>query len=253
MSLSTAEIERYRREVEHDPGSMRFVPLAEALRKSGQLAEATEVLERGLGHHPKLRSAQVVQARLWRDLGQGQRALTLLEELYPLDAGNVALAELYCELLIAFDHLEKAAEVLRVAQFTGLPDPVRMRLEATLEAARFPDAVDEADLDDLSSLAGVMTLPGLFLEELGDPFAVPIVAARVGRSGSRTAAKAIWREVARLHPAFATRAGRELARLDGIAGRLPRTGGPSVLPVPADPPAVARALREWAERLGLDV
>jgi hypothetical protein len=148
------------------------------------------------------------------------------------------------------DHLAQAEEVLKRAQYTGLPEASRTRLEVALEQARFPaDAID----DDLSSLSGVMTLPGLYLEELGDPFAVPVVAARVTKSGKRLAAKAIWREVARLHPTFSGRANREIARLDGIAGRLTPPADPAVQLSPRDPAKVAAALREWAGQLGLDV
>jgi|GEM_PF-6185402 len=253
MAYISPDIERYRRELEADPTSLRFVPLADALRRSGDLDAAETVLSAGLERHPKLRSAQVVRARLWRDQGRRTRALTLLADLYPQDAGNVALTELYCELLIELNHFDKAEEVLQRAQFTGVPDATRSRLEAALELARFPAADVEDDDPNLSSLTGVMTLPGLFLEELGDPFAVPVIAARVGRTGKRSAAKAIWREVARLHPSFSARANREIARLDGIAGRLPRGVGPAVMPTPTDPSAAAQRIRAWAEQLGLDV
>ena len=252
MAFGARDIEHYRREVAQDPDSLKFVPLAEALRRSGELDDAERVLQAGLEHHPKLRSARVVQARLWRDQGKRTRALTVLADLYPQDAGNVALTELYCELLIDLGHLDRAEEVLHRAQYTGVPDGTRSRLEAALEAARFPS--DEIEDDgDLSSLTGVLTLPGLFLEELGDPFAVPVVAARVGRTGQRAAAKAIWREVARLHPAYSGRASREIARLDGIAGRTGVTAQPAIVPAPAAPADAARAIRAWATTLGLDV
>jgi len=250
----SSDIVQYRRELQADPRSLRFVPLAEALRRAGELDEATDVLASGLRFHPGFRSAIVVQARVHRDRGRRDKALALLDDLYPRDAGNVALVELYCDLLIEAARLDDAESVLRRAQFTGMPDDTLARLEEALEYARAPEPVDDLDeIEDLSSLSGVMTLPGLFLEELGDPFAVPIVAARVARSGRRSAAKAIWREVARLHPSHAALANRQIARLDGIAGRIPRSDGPTVVLSPAEPEAAAARVRAWADRLGLDI
>ncbi|HCH64954.1 MAG: hypothetical protein CL927_14955 [Deltaproteobacteria bacterium] len=252
MTYSDEEIAQYRRDMEADPTSRRFVPYAEVLRQSGALEEAEDILEQGLGIYPNLRSAHVVRARIWRDQGKNERALRLLAELYPQDAGNVTLTELYCELLIELGQFAGADEVLRRAQYTGFPEATRLRLAEALGEARFPS--DDFEKEDISSLGGVLTLPGLYLEELGDPFVVPIVAARVGSAGHRTAAKGLWQEVARLHPSFSTRASREVARLDGIAGRQLRQAPAVVaLPEPTDPAATARAVRAWAAQLGLDV
>jgi tetratricopeptide (TPR) repeat protein len=250
----SADIAQYRKELQNDPRSPRFVPLAEALRRVGELDEAWDVLRSGLRLNPGFRSAIVVQARIHRDRGRRDKALILLDDLYPRDAGNVVLVELYCDLLLEAGRLDDAEAVLRRAQFTGVPDTTLARLEESLENARSPEPVSGFDeFEDLSSLGGVMTLPGLFLEELGDPFAVPIVAARVARSGRRTAAKSIWREVARLHSSHAALASRQIARLDGIAGRIPRTEAPHVVLSPSEPEAAAACVRAWAERLGLDI
>jgi tetratricopeptide (TPR) repeat protein len=250
MAFITQDIERYRRDVDQDPASIKFVPLADALRRAGDLDGAERVLVGGLAHHPSLRSAQVVQARLWRDLGRPTKALALVSTLYPQDAGNVSLTELYCELLLQMGHLDKASDLLEQARFVGFPSAKIARLTAEVERARASTSgLDE--VIDLSSLSGVMTLPGLFMEEIGDPFAIPVVAARVSRSGRRTAAKAIWTEVARLHPEQNARANREISRLSGIAGCLPRAIPPSILP--PSPDAAAASIRVWAKHLGLDV
>jgi tetratricopeptide (TPR) repeat protein len=252
MAYTDEELEQYRRELASDPTSRRFVPFAEMLRQAGALDEAEAVLSQGLEHHPNLRPAHVVRARIWRDQGHNERSLGLMAELYPQDAGNVALTELYCELLIELGHFTDADEVLRRAQYTGFPEATRVRLAEALGEARFPRESFEAE--DVSSLGGVLTLPGLYLEELGDPFALPIVAARVGSAGNRKAAKNLWREVARLHPSFSTRANREITRLDGIAARAAAPDvGPVPLPGPRAPRVVAAAVRAWADKLGLDV
>jgi tetratricopeptide (TPR) repeat protein len=248
------DILQYRRDLQTDPRSLRFVPLAEALRRSGELHEARQVLASGLRFHPGFRSAIVVQAKVFRDLGRRQKALSILDELYPRDSGNVALVEVYFELLVDVGRLDDAEAVLRRTQFTDMADSVLARLEEQLEEARSPDSLEELDdLEDISSFSGVLTLPGLFLEELGDPFAVPIVAARVSRVGHRAAAKAIWREVARLHPAHAGMANRQIARLDGIAGRIQPVVAPTVVLTPAAPEVAASRIRAWAECLRLEI
>jgi len=250
MAFITQDIERYRRVLEQEPASITFVPLADALRRSGDLDGAERALATGMTHHPTLRSAQLVQARIWRDLGRPTKALALVSKLYPQDAGNVALTELYCELLIQLGHLDKARDLMKQAGFVGFPSVIVERLSVEVERARL-SSEGEAQVIDLSSLSGVMTLPGLFMEEIGDPFAVPVVAARVARSGRRMAAKAIWTEVARLHSAQSARANREVSRLSGIAGRLPRAVPPSILP--PSPDAAAARIRVWAKQLGMDV
>ena len=252
MNYSDEEIAQYRHDFEADPTSRRFVPYAEVLRQNGDLEAAEAVLAQGLEVHPNLRSAHVVRARIWRDQGYDQRALGLLAELYPQDAGNVTLTELYCELLIELERFTEADEVLRRAQYTGFPEATRVRLSEALGEARFP--ADDFANEDISSLGGVLTLPGLYLEELGDPFAVPIVAARVGSAGHRKAAKTLWQEVARLHPSFSTRANREASRLDGIASAASGLEADTAeLPTPQNAAAAARLIRQWASKLGLGV
>ena len=249
MAYSPEEIEQYRREYEADPSSRRFVPYAEVLRQTGALDEAEAVLSAGLEEHPNLRSAHVVRARIWKDRGFLERALRLVAELYPQDAGNVTLTELYCELLIEMEQFVEADEVLRRSQYVGFPEETRARLAEALGQARFPS--ESFEHEDISSLGGVLTLPGLYLQELGDPFAVPLVAARIGSAGKRRAARTVWEEVARVHPSFSTRANREIDRLD--ASSAAGVGVVSEFTEPRDPEAVAVAVREWGLLLGLDV
>lgn len=248
------DIVQYRRELQADPRSLRFVLLADALRRAGELHEARQVLDSGLRFHPGFPSAVVVQAKVLRDLGHDDQALSLLDELYPREPEDEALVEVYCELLIPAGRYDIAADVLRRAAAANLSEAVVERLGGLLEAALSPEPVEELeDFEDLSSFGGVMTLPGLFLEELGDPFAVPIVAARVGRAGRRAAAKAIWRDVAQQHPAHVAMANRQIARLDGIAGRIQLPRAPAVVPAPLDRAEAAGRIRSWAERLLLDI
>ena len=86
-------IAQCKRELRQDPASLRFVQLAEALRKLGRFREAEEALADGLLSHPGLNSARLVLARVYADTNRRAEALTILDELYPKDSGNVLPGE----------------------------------------------------------------------------------------------------------------------------------------------------------------
>jgi tetratricopeptide (TPR) repeat protein len=58
----------------HDPTSLVFVPLAEALRKRGQLDPALTVAQRGIARYPDLADGHDLVARIQADRGQGDAA-----------------------------------------------------------------------------------------------------------------------------------------------------------------------------------
>ncbi len=177
MAATSVDVDRLRREVRADPGSMRWVPLADALRRSGELDEAEQVLQRGLAAHPGLRSAMLVLARVAVDQGDTDRALGLLDELYPRDRENIALVQLYVPQLVLAGRLAEAEAVIDAAGFSGLPGDLLDELRAQLPVTLGPEAMDEV----------LPSLPGSSLEPMTDLFAVPRVDRRVAdrRSGVR--------------------------------------------------------------------
>ncbi len=207
MSQSAA-ISRLRREVDADPRSLRFVPLAEALRREGYLGEAEAVLERGLGFHPGLNSGRLVQARLFADTGRREAALAVLDELYPRDSGNVALVVLYLDLLTWARRTDEARVLLDRAELVGVPEHVRReyadRLDEALWTDERPGLADEtwpppthAD----PSLAPPVEEPSPSpWEGRSDPFATAVVARRLERGGRLEAALRIWKDLAAESP-----------------------------------------------------
>ena len=177
MAAPSADVDRLRRELRADPASMRWVPLADALRRAGELSEAEQVLQRGLASHPGLRSAMLVLARVAVDLGDTPRALTLLDELYPRDRENIALVQLYVPQLVSAGRLSEAEAVIDAASFSSLPPDLLDELRAQLPVTLGPEAMDEV----------LPSLPGSSLEPMTDLFAVPRVERRVAdrRSGVR--------------------------------------------------------------------
>lgn len=267
----TSDIARLRREVSSDPRSLRFVQLGEALRREGYLGEAEAVLERGLEVHPGLNSARLVQARLWADTGRGGPALTILDELYPRDSGNVKLVSLYLRLLVEAGRHDEARILLDRADMVGVPEAVRAEIGARLDEAlweqpggfaddTWPPAPSLHPLPDDPSAAMPVALPtpppppdpvaDPTPPEV-DPFATPTVAVRLERAGRLSAALAIWEQVAAAWPDrvdIAARVADLRFRIDSGAETL--QGELMAFGLPEPPPEAARALlKRW--RAGL--
>ena len=201
-------IARYRRELRADPASLRFVPLAEALRRVGRLVEAEDVLADGLILHPGLNSGRLVLARVYADSDSRAAALSILDELYPRDSGNVALVSLYLELLVDAGRMDDARVLLDRAEIIGVPAEVRQsvmaRIEASLWAEREADAAVVTPIGpptgSREALREPITLPDTNLKALVDPFAIEVVAERLERAGRFDAALRIWEELAMVRP-----------------------------------------------------
>lgn len=230
VSLDPERRDRFQREVERDPGSLRAVPLGDALRRDGDLAAAEGVVRRCLAAKPGLRTAQLVLARVLVDKGDLDEAEELLDELYPRDSSNVVLTEVYAEVLIAQGRLGEAREVVERGAFIGLPHAVRQGLIARIES------------DALGGPA--VTLPGAFLEPVDDGHLGPLPG-----DAAPAEALAAWpsggHESDADHDPFATP--RVLARIAAPAAPRPPA---AVLPVD-DPEGRARRLAAWALRVGV--
>lgn len=68
------EIRRLSDDLARDPSSLAFMPLADALRRAGQLDLALRVAVRGLDRHPYVADAHDVLARIHADRGDLERA-----------------------------------------------------------------------------------------------------------------------------------------------------------------------------------
>ena len=91
---SNLKIDDLRSRIRLDPKSRVFYPLAEELRKIGQVAESERVLRVGLEHHPTYLSAWVSLGRVLRDQHKDAEAIEALKKALQLDPGNVVAARL---------------------------------------------------------------------------------------------------------------------------------------------------------------
>lgn len=82
------EIRRLSDDLARDPSSLVFLPLADALRRTGQLDVALRVALRGLDRHPYLADAHDVLARIHADRGDVERAADEWEMALRLDPSH---------------------------------------------------------------------------------------------------------------------------------------------------------------------
>ena len=95
------KIEELRSKLKADPKSRLFFPLAEELRKAGQLGEAEQVLRAGLTTHATYLSAWVSLGRVLRDQHKEREAIEPLSKAMGLDPGNLVVARLLAETHLA--------------------------------------------------------------------------------------------------------------------------------------------------------
>ncbi|HEX9983429.1 MAG TPA: tetratricopeptide repeat protein [Thermoanaerobaculia bacterium] len=98
---SNPKIEELRFRLKTDPKSRLFFPLAEELRKAGQLTEAESVLRSGLTTHPAYLSAWVSLGRVLRDQKKDPEAVEALTTALQVDPGNVVAARLLADAYFA--------------------------------------------------------------------------------------------------------------------------------------------------------
>src|SRR5687768_11686300 len=82
------EIRRLSDDLARDPSSLVFMPLADALRRAGQLDLAMRVALRGLDRHPYIADAHDVLARIHADRGELERASDEWEMALRLDPSH---------------------------------------------------------------------------------------------------------------------------------------------------------------------
>ncbi|MBZ0114299.1 MAG: tetratricopeptide repeat protein [Thermoanaerobaculia bacterium] len=104
---------------EQDPSSRIFVQLAEAHRRRGEVAEALDVLEKGLAYHPRYLSANIVQARCYLEQHQGEKARKVLEAVVVRDPTHLVAGQLLVETHLQLDQRSAALDALERYRLLG--------------------------------------------------------------------------------------------------------------------------------------
>src|SRR6266567_3106284 len=135
---SNPKIEELRFRLRTDPKSRLFFPLAEELRKIGQLHEAESVLHTGLSSHPTYLSGWVCLGRVLRDESK-------LAETYDAMGDKVEAIKKYKlvrallppdqEIDARIEHLHRELNPPRVAEPEPEPEPFPEEESPFVEAA----------------------------------------------------------------------------------------------------------------------
>ena len=135
-----------------DPESRLFLPLAEAYRAAGRLADAERALREGLVRHPGHHSARASLGRVLRESGRNEEALLVLEQVRAAAPENLLAQRLLAKLRDEHGAVESPGG-------EGAA-PVRSRpMEAARSAEDAP--VPPSPADELSSV----TLAELYLQQ----------------------------------------------------------------------------------------
>ena len=140
-----------------DPDGRGFVPLADALRKSGDLVEADRLLREGRERHPDLVGGHVVAGWTLAERGDEEEAEAAFRRALELDPGNVeALAGLAELLQEQGDRGEALGLFRRLEELdprrAGLPEKVgELRSLVEVEEEETPSLEEEAEERDLLS------------------------------------------------------------------------------------------------------
>jgi tetratricopeptide (TPR) repeat protein len=121
---------------DRDRSSRIFLQLAEEYRRRGLHAEALEVLETGLGHHPGYLAAQVALGRCRLDAGQAAEAVKVVEKVLTQDPTQAVATRLLAESWLALGDEERAQAAIDRCRLIGMPPSEIVSLEQRLAAAR---------------------------------------------------------------------------------------------------------------------
>ena len=125
-----------------DPSSRIFLQLAEEYRHQGRVREALEVLEGGLKEHPGYLSALVAKGRCLLELGEPDRARTVLERVVKQDATQMVANKLLVRAYIETSDPERARERLDLYTLLNDSDPEIEELRRRLRAMDQPSQAE---------------------------------------------------------------------------------------------------------------
>src|SRR5438093_4156788 len=130
-------------ELTRDPSSLLFLPLAETLRRQGQLDLARKVALRGLERHPHNPDAHDQLARIHADSGELQSAFDEWDMVLRLVPGHLGAIKGMAFVRFQQGHLDEAEQLLMQAQDgDGADEDIR----AAIAAVRRSSGVTSAEV-----------------------------------------------------------------------------------------------------------
>jgi tetratricopeptide (TPR) repeat protein len=120
-------VERYQIELEKNPKSRIFAPLAEAYRQMGLLDEAIKICQRGVQIHPEFAGGQLAYARVLIAKGNPLQALTHLEKAVQISPDNLLAQTLLGETYLQLRRPKDALKAFKMVLFINPNDAKALR------------------------------------------------------------------------------------------------------------------------------
>jgi len=115
--IEASTVEKYQLILEKDPSSQVFAPLAEAYREMGMLKEALQVVTAGVQRHPQFAGGLVTAARIFRDLGENEKALSALKRTIALSPENLLAHHLMADIYVRTKNPKEALKAFKMVLF----------------------------------------------------------------------------------------------------------------------------------------
>lgn len=125
---------KYQNDLEKNPRSRVFAPLAESYRKVGMTDKALEVLNLGIRYNPSYVMGYLGLAFCYYDLKQFNLAYTTIRPLVESNRDNLRLQRLFADICVSLNLDEEALETLKYLLFINPKDKEVAGLVQTLES-----------------------------------------------------------------------------------------------------------------------
>ena len=169
------DVTRWSEELARDPGSRVFLRLGEELRRRRELPTARRVALRGLERHAHDAEAHDLLARVYADMGEGERARDEWEMALTIAPAHLGALRGIAFLLYAEERFAEAEEYLARAVASPAADEATRQALARVREAREGVAAVAA------RPAGAATARKLFADVLGDGEHTAILLDASGR------------------------------------------------------------------------
>ncbi len=153
----TPLIAKYEDQLERDPRSRVFAPLAEAYRKVGLIENAFKVLQKGIRYNPDYLLGYLTLAQCYIDKGEYPLSYSTLRPLAPLHRDNIRLQNLFAVSAEKTGNKSEALDTFKYLLFLQPKDDKVayhvQRLEKELgESALYEEKVEEEIQFDIDAL-----------------------------------------------------------------------------------------------------
>lgn len=146
-------ITKYKSQLEKDPRSRSFAPLAEIYRKVGMTDEALRILKRGISFHPNFAAAIIIYGQILLEHNELEEAYTTLKPQLNVNGDNLKFLKTFAQVCFKRNFVLEALNTYKRVLFISPRDE-----EASEFVSRYDnfDSLEEEDLTqqtfDISNL-----------------------------------------------------------------------------------------------------